>query len=384
MEKKQKNTELEFLYQEPIVGKKTNQSSKTTTNKKNAKKNKQNQTKKASNTKGSFNFDEEMVIGVTKKPDKSQSVKKQVTKKQKKKTQQAKEKNVKNKPDEMVIETKVQNKKTKKKNRADKPSAQPRKAKEKKQKTENQRRNQRIVSSVIKWAVLLIALIASFIFFMMSPLFNVVEISVVDNQKINSDTVISLSGIELGQNIYKTSSKKIQKNIKQNAYIESVEVSRKLPNKIELSIKERKATYVLEYANSYAYINNQGYILEITEQKAELPIIIGLATKQEDIEVGQRLQEEDLERLGMVLKIIESANGNGIGEFITRVDISDKQNYKLILEGKQKTVLLGDASNLSNRMLYVKAIIEKEEGIEGEIHVEGDLNKDNAFFREKE
>lgn len=350
MEKKPKNEELNFIYlDEKYIKKEEKQKALKNKKQKNHKKVKQKTGKKVSNKKETFNFEEEMVIGMTKTPTKS-----------KKKVYENTQKGAK------LKKAPVKNKKD-------------RQAKKKKEKKVNP-----MVASIIKWIILLTALVASFIFFMMSPLFNITQVTVSNNQKVSSEMIISLSGIQIGENIYKTSSNRIQKRIKENAYIESVTVARKLPNQIELIVKERKPTYMLEYASSYAYINNQGYILEIAEQKLELPIISGYVTPQEEIEVGKRLQEEDLERLSAVLKIIESANGNGLGEFITRITISNKQNYVLHLESKQKLVYIGDASNLSNRMLYIKAIIEKEEGVEGEIHVEGDLNKENVFFREKE
>ena len=40
-------------------------------------------------------------------------------------------------------------------------------------------------------------------------------------------------------------------------------------------------------------------------------------------------------------------------------------------------------SNLSKRMLNVKAIIEKEKGIEGEVFVDMDLNNSYPTFRQK-
>ena len=219
---------------------------------------------------------------------------------------------------------------------------------------------------------------------MMSPLFNIAEIQVVGNEKIQTDTIISLSRITLGDNIYKTSIKQIEQNIKENAYVQEVNIKRKLPNKIAITVKERKTTYMLEYANSFAYINNQGYILEISQEKLQVPIIVGYSTKEEEIKPGNRLTYEDLEKLETVLRILDSANSNGIRNLITRINIQDKQNYTLIMEEAKKIVYLGDASNLSNRMIYLKAILAGEEGIEGEIFVGGDLNKEKAFFRKKE
>lgn len=140
---------------------------------------------------------------------------------------------------------------------------------------------------------------------------------------------------------------------------------------------------MLEYANSFAYINNQGYILEISEEKLNVPIITGYTTNQEEIKTGSRINNEDLEKLSAVLKIIESANANGVDNLISKINIEDKQNYTLILDSEKKTVYLGDASNLSNRMLYLKAVLEQEKGVEGEIFINGDLNKQDVYFRMK-
>ena len=241
-----------------------------------------------------------------------------------------------------------------------------------------------IVKAIIKWTSLVSALIATLIFFMMSPIFDLKQVQVVNNEKLSNDTIISLSRITIGENIYKINSKKAEKNIKQNAYIESVKLNRKLPDKILITVKERKANFILEYANSYVYINNQGYILEISETKPKLLIIEGYTTNLDEIKVGSRLQEDDLEKLMVVLKIIESATGNGIDNLITKINIQDKQNYTLELESEKKIVYLGDASNLSNRMLYLKAVLEEEKGIEGEIFINGDLNKTTVYFRKKE
>lgn len=369
---KQKNTELNFLYlDDKYQDKKNINKSKTNSKAKQVKKvNKKRADKMSAPENDYFNFDNEIVIGVTKIPDKNvnQNTKKQNTKvnKQKKSTNNQ------------------QNNKSNKNKRNNSKNINTKKNQTNTKKQKRQNRKTIIIKGIIKWTILLSALAASIVFFMMSPLFNIVQIDVVGNEKIQTDTIISLSQITLGDNIYKTSSKQIEQNIKENAYIQEVEIKRKLPNKIMITVKERKTTYMLEYASSYAYINNQGYILDISQEIKEVPIIEGYATKEEEIKPGSRLCDDDLEKLENVLRIVDSANSNGIGNLITRINIQDKQNYTLIMEEAKKIVYLGDASNLSNRMVYLKAILAGEEGIEGEIFVNGDLNKENAFFRKKE
>ena len=176
---------------------------------------------------------------------------------------------------------------------------------------------------------------------------------------------------------------KVVQNIKEEAYVEDVQVVRQLPDRVQLIIKERVPTFMIEYANSYVYLNNQGYILEISEEKLNVPIIKSISTKEEDIKTGNRINNEDLEKLNSVLKIMETANGMAIGNFITYIDISNKQNYLVRMEEKKKTIYLGDDSNLSNKFLYAKAIIEKEDGIEGDILANG-ATKGSVVFQYKE
>lgn len=333
MKKKQKNDELDFLY---IDNKENKKKTQTKSNK---------IPKKSSNKKtkdDKINLDKEIIIGMPKQTSPSKKNNKQEHKKSKKKKKNNK------------IEPKKLNKK------------------------ESIRKG-----NVIKWVFLIILLICAIVVFLMSPVFNIVGVEVVGQAQISPDTIISLSNIKMGENIFKYSKRDITNRIKENQYIDSVKIKRKLPNVIEISVKERKTTFMVEYNNIYAYINNQGYILELTTTSKEVPIIIGSLTNEEDLKIGSRLIEDDLNRLGVILRIMESANSNSIDSYITKIDITDSKNYTLIFETKGKTAYIGNGSNINDRMRYIKVILEKEEGIEGEIFVNGDLNEDKVYFREK-
>lgn len=240
------------------------------------------------------------------------------------------------------------------------------------------------IKLMLKFTALLIIIIAGIIFALVSPIFNIKEINVSNNNQINTETIISLSQLNLGQNIFKFNKNKVSKNIKTNAYIESVEIKRKLPNKVQIQIEERKQEYNVEFLNGYAYINNQGYILQISEEKQALPTIQGISTPDEQIVEGNRLNSEDLEKLEVIIQIINICKNYELDSKITNIDISTKDEYTLYLEEEKKTIYLGDKSNLSNKMLYVQVIIEENRGKEGAIFVNGDLNNNfKPRFKEK-
>ena len=237
------------------------------------------------------------------------------------------------------------------------------------------------IKLMLKFTALLIIIIAGIIFALVSPIFNIKEINVSNNEQINAETIISLSQLNLGQNIFKFNKNKVNKNMKTNAYIESVEIKRKLPNKVQIQIEERKQEYNVEFLNGYAYINNQGYILQISEEKQALPTIQGISTPDEQIVEGNRLNSEDLEKLEVIIQIMNICKNYELDSKITNIDISTKDEYTLYLEEEKKTIYLGDKSKLSDKMLLVQVIIEKTKGKEGEIFVNEDLNKPR--FKEK-
>lgn len=246
-------------------------------------------------------------------------------------------------------------------------------------------KKKKIILKFTKWITLLAILAGGIIYAMLSPIFNITNIYVEGNLKISSETIISLSGLSINENIFKFRTSDIIDKIKENAYIDKVEIKRKFPDAVEINVYEREATFALEFGNGYAYINNQGYILDITDSNAEFPILEGYKTTTEEIKEGNRLIETDLENLGDVLKIMEAAKSvdANISDLITRIDISDNSNYILTLVKEKKKVYLGDTTNLSEKMLWIDKFLELEKKYEGTIYLNVNLNNETPYFREK-
>ena len=301
-----------------------------------------------------------------KKSNKKNVKKKQVIKNSKKKVQEPEE--------EFELKLGIEDESIKNKNAQKKKSLKEQ---------EIARKKRKIVFRIVKIAMLLFIVIGGGTYFLLSPFFNIKEITASGNEKITSEELVSLSGILLEENIFKIRKNGAEQTIKENAYIEQVAIKRKLPDKIEIQVVERKPSLMITFANAYVYINNQGYMLEVSPNALKLPILTGFSTPEEEIRAGNRLCSEDLQKLEHVLQIIKSAESNGLGEKITKINIADKQNYILELTLEKKKIYLGDDSNLSTKMLYIVSILEENKDIEGEIFVNTDLNNKGAIFRKK-
>ena len=173
----------------------------------------------------------------------------------------------------------------------------------------------------------------------------------------------------------------ISNHLKENPYVEDVNIKRKLPNTLQINVTERTVDYQTEYNGKFMYLNEQGYLLELGDKQKDTILLKGLSAAKESIEVGQRLNKDDLKKLDTVLKIVNYCHYNLIKNIITQIDVTDNSNYTLYFEDDGQVAYLGDASNLSERILSLKTILEKEKGNKGEIFINGDLNKVSGYFR---
>ena len=336
--KKSKGQTVDLLYKNKETGKKSKQTKK------------RKQKSKAKESENDIiNLDNEIIIGMTLKEEPKKEKKKKTKKIKKVKNKKSVSQN---KPIKK-FQKKKNNKKTKKKN---------------------------IQLKIVKWIFLLALLATAIILFMLSSVFNIKDITVTNNNKISEQEIISLSGLTKDENMFKISNKKIKEAIKQNPYIENVKITKTLYGTINLEVTERVPTYMLKFANAYVYINNQGYMLEISEEPLELPIISGFKTPTENIKAGNRLVVDDLIKLENVIKIMEIAKTTSVAEKITEIDISNTTNYKIIIANEGKTVDFGDLTNINVKILKIEYIIEQEKGKEGEIYFQG---TEKAVFREK-
>lgn len=247
---------------------------------------------------------------------------------------------------------------------------------------EERKKKNKVIKFFLKWLLLLILLSASIIFFLMTPLFNIMQIDVIGNEKITDEEITSLSEIKLYENTFKINKREAIARIKENAYIDSVDLTRKLPDKLEITVKERVPTFILEFINGYVYMNNQGYLLEISNTMLELPILTGLKTPEEEMKPGNRLYLEDLEKLDAVLKVMDSANSNEIGYLITKINMEDEEEYILVFGTEEKIVYLGNGANIGDKMRYIKKMLEIEKGKAGEYYINKDIGGKYTYFRE--
>ena len=256
---------------------------------------------------------------------------------------------------------------------------QPKRRINKQKEIEQKKRKRRKIILII--FIILCIITAICIYLLTSDVFKIQTIEIIGNEQLTPEEILELSEIKQGDNIFITTEIVTKVKLKRNGYIEDVKLQKAYPNKIKIEVKERQKAYqILTQTGCYIYIDGQGYLLDYSLEKLELPVITGMEITENQIGEINRLQENDLDKMENILHIQDEAQKIEIGTQIQQIDVQDE--YVVHIDNERIIINLGNPTNLENKMYYVKAILKQEEGNSGTIFVNGNINEGFApYFR---
>ncbi|MGF7185061.1 cell division protein FtsQ [Desulfitispora alkaliphila] len=194
--------------------------------------------------------------------------------------------------------------------------------------------------------LMILIVIISFAVFMQSSFFNITKISVVGAKELGVNEVINLTDIKPGQNLFKVNIKEANENLKLHPWINEVNVKRKFPSTLEINLTEHTAVAVVIVENKYAVVEENGMILEYTDNLASvlIPIITG-ARMKEKITYGEQIQEE------AILRALAIANKTPpeIYNILSEINVTNNGNIVVFLTNGLH-IRLGSAKQAGENM----------------------------------
>jgi len=133
-----------------------------------------------------------------------------------------------------------------------------------------------------------------FNFIFSSNFCNIEEVIIKGNDCLSEDEIFYKSGIQLGKNIFKLDLKKSIDSLKQEPRIKEVEIKRVIPNKIIISLKERKAAAIVHIGEEYFFSTKEGIVLSKIDRPEEgfaLPLLSGLEI--DEIKIGEIIDKPE-------------------------------------------------------------------------------------------
>lgn len=237
---------------------------------------------------------------------------------------------------------------------------------EKQKRKAKQRTKKRISPAVWKRILIMAAIVAAFVLSMVI-FFRVRDIQVMGSTYYTADEITAACGVAKGDNLLTISRAKVSGNIlAELPYVRSVQVTRQLPDTLELTVTEYEVTYaVRDTAESWWLVTSDGKITQAAdaqEAKSHIQIsgfvIASPAVGQQltiAAEAGQEVTSQgQMDGMTALLQELEAAD---LTKQVATVEIP--ASYELAFwYGDQYYVKLGNKDNLSYKLEYLKEVLK--------------------------
>lgn len=191
-------------------------------------------------------------------------------------------------------------------------------------------------------------------FFLQSSFFKVREIRVNGNKQFSTEKVVALTGLHIGENIFKANLKQAEAKVALHPLVKLVDISRDLPAAININLTERKAVALAAGPGNFMVIGEDGYCLSKVSSlgSINLPIITGIDPGPAG--PGQKIADEKIKpALDYLLAMPENIRAT-----VSEINVADLNNIRMFTIDKAE-VRFGDARRAEEKIKLYQEVINQ-------------------------
>lgn len=224
----------------------------------------------------------------------------------------------------------------------------------------NERKKKRRAFKVILIFLIIGIAIASIYLLLTLERFNLKSINLNETSKYTKEEIIEKTGLEVDKNVFMEIFTCDRKKVTTLPYIENVSLTLKLPNEINIKVKERIAKYYAydKDKDKFYTLSEDGYILEDVDinSKTKNEILLVGITFDDEVMLGKKINDIDLSKVEIYKKIENEFKDNKINGDITKV--SFENSLTTITINDKLSVIFPNDTDLDYKMVFLKTILQ--------------------------
>ena len=207
-----------------------------------------------------------------------------------------------------------------------------------------------LVAGIITLAVLL---------FLVSPFFGIREVIVTGNSKISQADILTRLDVGNQSNLLFLNTNAARRRIMENLYIGDVDFEKVLPDRLYVTVQERRLTAYIEHMpGSFLLLDDFGRVLEVRSYEyldEPLPILEGVQFTR--FRLGEVLEVPDAASFGVVVQYAQLLNQHELINRVSHMNVSDPTNIRIIIGYKEFNV--GDVMGADEKIRTIVAILNE-------------------------
>lgn len=158
--------------------------------------------------------------------------------------------------------------------------------------------------------------------------FQVQHISIQGNQRYTQDEILDVIGVETGDNLFRVNRTKIARDLKSRLpYIQTVSVSKVLPDTLSITVTEGKAVAAVAQGSRWWLLGSDSKLLEESDSPQGLPQVTGVTPLAPAPGTYLAAGEEQAARVASLRELLAGLEEHGLLDKLGSVDLS--QDYEI-------------------------------------------------------
>ena len=215
---------------------------------------------------------------------------------------------------------------------------------------------------IVKYAGIGLGVAAIFLILSMTVLFNISSITVDGTgKKYTQDQIVMASGLNIGDNMVRTSFKKVEERIEKSLpYVYDAAITKTITGKITITITDTRAAIAVKTPQGFMLANPDGKVLEIVKELPKSKNLMYLRLKGSiTATVGETFTINDAAEKALYDEITANLADVKLRDHITEMDLTQRSSIKLVYQGRLR-LLLGSSEKLDEKLKSASKVIEKE------------------------
>lgn len=205
-------------------------------------------------------------------------------------------------------------------------------------------------------AILIVSVIAVNALLFLTPVFNIRSVTVEGNRLVGAEQLQEALKPLVGENLFRSGSGKIRKTLKSIAYINTVDVEKKIfPPSVNIKITEHTPAAIMKADGSVLLVNSELRVLSDSGEMPEpVPVITGFSIKS--FEKGEILKTDDNEKKNVLTVMLSTIQATGITDKVIEINVHDLSDIRMNYDDRID-VLCGSTLDMGRKIRLFKETV---------------------------
>jgi len=180
--------------------------------------------------------------------------------------------------------------------------------------------------------------------------FQITAMKIAGNHMVSKEQITALSKVDIHSNLLAINMSQVKSLLESHPWIAGAEINRNWPNRLVITVKEKKPVALLSRKTGLFYLDNKGRIIAAASQTQELdfPVVTGLESFPFNTTYSDRTPDILQDAMGL-LKLSSSNNSILPEQNISEIHITENGSILLYLLERAFPIYMGTDGDISTR-----------------------------------